>query len=560
MNRIGFGYDLIVCRIIISFNCMKMLTDFQKDIVTECLQKRRGCMSIPMGAGKTLMALEMCSRIYQEHARPTLFVCSKTLTKNCVQEIAKFKDESFKFAVFHKEDMNEVDMMKFNPDGYHIVIITIDVLWRVYRELKIADRFIEKQRIGPNLLNYYNIPQRPFLSRDAKGFGSFLYSTIWGCLIIDEVQTYTNIMTYGCQSICSIFAIYRWAMSGTPIDEPKIERLMGYYYIIGDGRFPRSKPETLKYVKLDFKGMQASMVIRKQEDLDYDLPEYEEIIIEHGLTDVEIRMYETLKEILRLTVKYKNDNFENKLEVKKANECMLTLILYFREFLVCPYVPYRSMIDDIKKPKLIVKWFKIVTKRYEIEFKTRNSTRIKEMIKILEKHKDERCIMFNNFRQNQNYCEHYIKKTNRPIFVMHPSQDSDERIALLQDFETSDNGVLLLTFQLGATGLNIQCCRIVLIADTWWNNGRVQQAIARVYRRGQNRKVFAYLFTANTGMEINLFKKQVSKRELIGKVMKGKVNSLEIEKLNVTQMCKIIMETKDVYDYCVKARSMIIDT
>ena len=49
----------------------------------------------------------------------------------------------------------------------------------------------------------------------------------------------------------------------------------------------------------------------------------------------------------------------------------------------------------------------------------------------------------------------------------------------------SKNGILLLTFGIGANGLNLQCADTVLIADFWWNADKTRQAIARILRYGQ---------------------------------------------------------------------------
>jgi SNF2 family DNA or RNA helicase len=74
------------------------------------------------------------------------------------------------------------------------------------------------------------------------------------------------------------------------------------------------------------------------------------------------------------------------------------------------------------------------------------------------------------------------------------------------------NGILLLTYQVGANGLNLQCSNTVLLLDFWWNTGKINQAIARVLRYGQEaKKINIYYFTSNTGIEKILFDKQQAK-------------------------------------------------
>ena len=67
---------------------MESLTDYQKDIIEECLIKKSGGISLPMGSGKTLLSI--CLALKQSNNGKILIIVPKTLTVTWTQEIEKF--------------------------------------------------------------------------------------------------------------------------------------------------------------------------------------------------------------------------------------------------------------------------------------------------------------------------------------------------------------------------------------------------------------------------------------------------------------------------------------
>ena len=107
-------------------------------------------------------------------------------------------------------------------------------------------------------------------------------------------------------------------------------------------------------------------------------------------------------------------------------------------------------------------------------------------------------------------------------------------------FKKSKRGILLLTYQLGAEGLNLQFASTVLIVDFWWNASKEQQAIGRIFRYGQiSDKINVYFFTANTGIENILFKKQHSKLQVLNELKTGKVET-KIPTIKMDEIIKLI--------------------
>ena len=53
-----------------------MLSDFQQEIINECISKGSGGLSLPMGTGKTIISLNVA--LQQSPDRPIIVIASKT--------------------------------------------------------------------------------------------------------------------------------------------------------------------------------------------------------------------------------------------------------------------------------------------------------------------------------------------------------------------------------------------------------------------------------------------------------------------------------------------------
>ena len=90
----------------------------------------------------------------------------------------------------------------------------------------------------------------------------------------------------------------------------------------------------------------------------------------------------------------------------------------------------------------------------------------------------------------------------------------------------SKNGILLITYQLGAEGLNLQFASTILLTDFWWNASKTQQAIGRIFRYGQIAdEINVYFFTSNTGIEKILFQKQKAKLDILAELKVGTIQT-----------------------------------
>lgn len=522
------------------------LNDFQKDILKECLTRNKAGLSLPMGAGKTFVSLMMALKKTKNNKNPILVVAAKSLIENWKTEIKKFFGEELNYIVlFH----DTLDRYEHNPET-RMILTTPEIVKKCYKKHNIEFQFIETEQAegwGNFIIDrsVYNRPEVPYLNIPT-GTG-FLYSTEFSFFIVDEAQKYTNILTQACRSLGAICCKNRWVLSGTLFDEPKPERIMGYHIIIDHPKFPRTLPQVKETVRhRNFKGVNPTLVKRDTNPA-FKEPTINKQIVSHNLSREEELVYKTLKTVLDVIIgeceKFKEmgdiDNF------KKFNAYKLAMLTYLRQNIVVPLITIANislkMADFNHKDELS----KILNDEYKKlnihnwlnDEESVKSSRIRKIFKTIDKHPNEKIVVFSCFRTSIDILKYYC---TRPNLSLDAKMTIEQRGTLIKEFESSENTVLFLTYDLGAEGLNLQCAHNVLIVDFWWNTSKTKQAIARVLRYGQLSKVVnIYFFTSNTGIEKALFEKQIDKEIIAKELEDGPIKS-KVKPLQVDELLKLI--------------------
>lgn len=565
-----YSFDNIINKDSVSSNdhlmkqVLKKLNPFQKGIFTECIRKGSGGLSLPLGSGKTLISLVLSLYFTRETVKPVLVIVSKSLMGSWEVEIKKFFGDLLKYEIMHQSNIKGgTGMWKMKSDT-NLVLTTIDMLAKCYKDHFINDRFVyqkfDKKQMA--YISYYKEPKKPFINHVIGG--GLFFSQEWGCMIVDEVQKYTNIETKWCQALGAIHSKHRWLLSGTMFDEPKVKRILGYHIILNAQGKPRNMPDTLKLVTSDsFKGLNETLVHRSSNKA-FKPPKVNDVIIKHKLNKEEEKIYVTMKKILtevqrraKLAKIYKNDE-----EFKKFNSYKLVMIMYLRQALVCPIIPITSvaltasaMNGKSELATIIMdEMNKLGLKDWLNKESSIKSSRLKETLKVIKKH-NEKVIVFSCFKSFLDIGEYLINKEikKRPLFRMKASMSAKKRSQLIKNFEKSKNGILLLTYQLGAEGLNLQFASTVLLVDFWWNASKEQQAIGRIFRFGQVADTInVYFFTANTGIEKILFRKQQAKLQVLEELRTGKMKT-KVPLIKLDEIIKLI-ELSDNEDLLKKVK------
>ena len=104
---------------------------------------------------------------------------------------------------------------------------------------------------------------------------------------------------------------------------------------------------------------------------------------------------------------------------------------------------------------------------------------------------------------------------NIPFLTLTGETPIDNRKNLIDKFQNEQSHpIFLISLKAGGSGLNLTAADYVLLADPWWNPQVEQQAIARSYRIGQDKPVFAQKFIVKDSIEERILKLQEVKKDL----------------------------------------------
>lgn len=526
-----------------------MLHEFQEEIVDECIKKGSGGLSLPMGSGKTLIALTVGLKQLRE-SEHMLIVVSKSLVHSWKDELAKwFPDVKYQTLLLS-------DSIK--PD-VKIVLVTPTTLVKYYKIYNIEGKYIVKERmdnmnalrnfngVGVNAvfgseINHYIVMNRPLNIINSNSY----YGMTFGVLIVDEAHSYMNISTKTCRSICSINARNRWLLSGTLFSEPKLENILGFYKMINDFNIPDNLPYLKRYISYtnNYKGVHTKLVHRKDNEMFINRPKLKKHVVNIYLSEYEEYLYTMLKNIIVDTYKDidKAKLFGEKEEVKKLNAMLLGMILNLRLFIVSPMLViaklYMSSLDTEKANDIYKVYSKHLNKHSLLEYmndeENIKSTRIRSILDTIKEHTKERIIVFSAFKKTLDYFKPLI--SDRKVYSLESKHSNTRRSEILEEYRNDTNGILLLTYKLGSEGLNLQCASNILLMDVWWNDSTTQQSIARAYRYGQTKNVNVYMYVSNTKIEEAIYNKHSDKNSIVSELMVGKINS----KVRTMKMKEII--------------------
>ena len=110
--------------------------------------------------------------------------------------------------------------------------------------------------------------------------------------------------------------------------------------------------------------------------------------------------------------------------------------------------------------------------------------------------------------------------------------------------DADDAFVLLLSSKAGGTGLNLIGASRILLYDMDWNPAHDLQAMARVWRDGQKRKVHVYRLATAGSIEEKIFQRQVTKQGLGGGVLSDTMSDVVAQKNHFTSE-----DLKDLFSF-----------
>ena len=158
----------------------------------------------------------------------------------------------------------------------------------------------------------------------------------------------------------------------------------------------------------------------------------------------------------------------------------------------------------------------------------RPSAKIRRMLEILKTPVDNeqvKTIVFSQFTSMLDVIEPFLRDHNikfgRCISPQNVTSNllddgkmrKDQRDAMLTAFRTTSLPVLLVSLKCGSVGLNLSSASRVIMLDMWWNPAIEDQAIDRVHRIGQSKRVVVHKLTIRNSIDEKILELQKKKKE-----------------------------------------------
>lgn len=525
-----------------------IMKPIQRQVFDECWEKEKCAITLGLGQGKTLISLAILVRAYELSGIPSIFICSKTLMANIINQIHKFFDRSLKYEVVQSDFVN-LKTWNMNPETM-LIITTPEVCMKSFKDMNIESSSIMVVREGngygglSSAKNIYVLPTEPF-GMIPWGY-TMLHSIQWSAMIVDEAHDYSNITSKKCRSIISICSPRRILVSGTLMNEPKLDKQFGVYMMLNIGTVPNDRSAFSEFISSDsYEGM-GNLCVAGDEELMTKFDVKVNIkVIEHSLTEDEARLYEVFRNIVKRITDV-IDRTEDKEESKSMNSGMLSMISYIREMVICPILPFTSVfiscIEGSNVKEVAHECLKSIDDENITSYLDNEdsiiSSRMRSMLSVIDQHQNEKIVIFSTFARFLSMFGHFINRQSWNI----SSEDSYHvRNRKINDWSNSENGIILLTYKIGGAGLNLQAGSVVILADLWWNDATTQQAIGRVVRTGQTAsECNIYYFDSNTSIEKSITRKHKQKDSIISEMLHGKVTT-EIETINLREIADFII-------------------
>lgn len=130
-----------------------------------------------------------------------------------------------------------------------------------------------------------------------------------------------------------------------------------------------------------------------------------------------------------------------------------------------------------------------------------------------------RVVLFSQFTSMLAIIKDRLKEEGIGYHLLQGSTPKVERLRLVEQFNTGDVPIFLISLKAGGTGLNLTGADVVIHYDPWWNLSAQNQATDRTHRIGQTKHVQVFKLIAKDSVEEKILKLQEAKAELADKII-----------------------------------------
>lgn len=332
----------------------------------------------------------------------------------------------------------------------------------------------------------------------------------FGYAVLDEAQQIKNPDAKVTQACCAIEAACRIALTGTPIENRLLDLWTLFRFLmpglLGSRRrfedmLESTDIELRKTFEKRLRKQIAPFILRRQKDkVGKDLPPKVEMDLICPISDVQRQVYEDLLNRGR-------ESMGDDLEVAMQSQTMSFFALLTR---------LRQACCD---PGLIPGVTADVGQSGKVQML------LSRLSEALEGDGSRKVVIFSQFVQLLRRVRPLIQKAYPKVKLLELTGESRDRSAPVDAFQKEKGpAVILVSLRAGGTGITLHAADYVFLLDPWWNPAVENQAVDRVHRIGQGRRVFVYRMITRGTIEERIQHLKREKRELFESTL-GQLNS-----------------------------------
>lgn len=321
----------------------------------------------------------------------------------------------------------------------------------------------------------------------------------WAGLLLDEAQFLKNPASHVYQRARRLSTPWKLAMTGTPL-ENSLSELWALTSITAPGLFGRLDKFSAAYkIPIERNSDQAKleglrrrikpiMLRRTKSQVVSDLPDKQEQVLAIELDARHRRLYDTwLARERQKVLGLLGDLEANRFEIFRS----LTLL---RQAALDV-----SLVDPNHKT--------VPSAKLDVLSETLGEA-------VADGH---RALVFSQFTRFLRSAQRRLEDDG--IATCYLDGRTTRRARVIEEFRSGQAPVFLVSLKAGGFGLNLTEADHCILLDPWWNPATEAQAVDRVHRIGQTRKVMVYRYVASGTIEEKVMALKARKAELFAGVM-----------------------------------------
>ena len=418
------------------------------------------CLADDMGLGKTIQTIALL--LYEKETRgelpaPTLLICPTSVVTNWEREIARFAPS--------------------------LTTLVHQGANRLRRE-----EFLAAARGVDMVLTSYAL-----VRLDAE----FLQSVDWLGVVIDEAQNIKNPGAKQTQAIRKLKAGFRFALTGTPV-ENRLSELWSIMHFLNPGYLGvRQRFRTEFALPIEryqdegtlqrLKQLTSPFILRRVKTdptVIQDLPDKVETKVYCHLSDEQATLYEAVVQDAMGKIEEQDEGIERR-------GLVLSMLMQLKQICNHP-VQYLHQGETDGGGEV----GKLAGRSGKLE---RLSELLEEILAV-----GDRALIFTQFAEMGGLLAGYLPPAlGVATQFLHGGTPAKARDRMVRRFQEESHAppIFILSLKAGGTGLNLTRANHVFHFDRWWNPAVEDQATDRAFRIGQRRNVQVHKFVTTGTLE-----------------------------------------------------------